>query len=98
LIQKNKDQYDPTDLLQHWKKGTEHIFLESNDDVDNLVSLLKADEADGVKSLLFFFPNDSYAGPQTANHIVVDLEVFLMALARFNRHAPRRPGRSILCT
>jgi hypothetical protein len=23
LIQKNKDRYDPTDLLQHWKNGTE---------------------------------------------------------------------------
>src|SRR5580700_6591021 len=30
LVQKKNDQYDPTDLLQHWKYGTEYIFLESN--------------------------------------------------------------------
>jgi hypothetical protein len=24
------------DLLQHWKNGTEYIFLESNDDADKL--------------------------------------------------------------
>jgi hypothetical protein len=76
LIQKNTDQYDPSDLLQHWKNGTEYIFLESNDDVSKLTSLLKANEVDGVKSIHFFFPNDSDAGPQTANHIVVDLAGF----------------------
>lgn len=85
LIQKNEDQYDPTDLLQHWKNGTEYIFLESNDDVDKLVSFLKADEADGVKSLHFFFPNDSDAGPQTANHIVVDLAGFSDGFSAFQQ-------------
>ena len=76
LIQKNNDQYDPSDLLQHWKNGTEYIFLESNDDADKLTSLLKANEVDGVKSIHLFFPNDSDAGPQTANHIVVELAGF----------------------
>ena len=27
LVQKKNDQYDPADLLQHWKNGTEYIFL-----------------------------------------------------------------------
>jgi hypothetical protein len=76
LIQRNEDQYDPSDFLQHWKNGTEYIFVESNDDTDKLASFLKANEADGVKSAHFFFPNDSDAGPQTANHIVVDLAGF----------------------
>ena len=76
LIQKNEDQYDPSDFLQHWKNGTEYIFLESNHDTDKLASFLKANEGDGVKSVHFFFPNDSDAGPQTANHIVVDLAGF----------------------
>ena len=76
LIQKNSDQYDSSDLLQHWKNGTEYIFLESNDDVDTLTSLLKANEVDGVNSIHFFFTNDSDAGPQIANHIVVDLAGF----------------------
>jgi hypothetical protein len=73
LIQKNKDRYDPSDLVQHWNNGTEYIFLESNDDADKLASFLKANEADGVKSVHFFFPNDSDAGPQIANHVVVDV-------------------------
>ena len=39
LIQKNADQYvDPSDLLQNWKNGTEYIFLEAKDDVDELAS------------------------------------------------------------
>ena len=76
LIQKSQDQYEPSDFLQHWKNGTEYIFLESNDDTDKLASFLKANESDGVKSVHFFFPNDSDAGPQTANHIVVDLTGF----------------------
>jgi hypothetical protein len=36
LIQKNKDRYDPSDLVQHWNNGTEYIFVESNDDADML--------------------------------------------------------------
>jgi len=85
LIQKNNDQYDPSDLLQHWKNGTEYIFLESNDDADKLASLLKANEVDGVKSIHFFFPNDSDAGPQTANHIVVDLAGFSDGFSDFQK-------------
>ena len=85
MIQKNNDQYDPSDLLQHWKNGTEYIFLESNDDTDKLASFLKANEADGVKSVHFFFPNDSDAGPQTANHIVVDLAGFAGGFSAFQK-------------
>ena len=85
LIQKNDDQYDPSDLLQHWKNGTEYIFLESNDDVDKLISLLKANEVDGVKSIHFIFPNDSDAGPQIANHIVVDLAGFSDGFGAFQK-------------
>ena len=76
LIQKNKDRYDPSDLVQHWNNGTEYIFLESNDDADKLASFLKANEADGVKSVHFFFPNDSDAGPQIANHIPINVTGF----------------------
>jgi hypothetical protein len=85
LIQKNEDQYDPSDFVQHWKNGTEYIFVESNDDTDKLASFLKANEADGVKSIHFFFPNDSDAGPQTANHIVVDLAGFSDGFKAFQK-------------
>ena len=59
LIQKNADQYDPSDLLQNWKNGVEYIFLESKDDVDELASFMKANEMDGAKSVHFVFPNDT---------------------------------------
>jgi hypothetical protein len=83
LIQKDEDQYDPSDLLQHWKNGTEYIFLESNDETDKLASFIKANEADGVKSVHFFFSNDPDQGPQTANHIVVDLAGFSDGFSAF---------------
>jgi hypothetical protein len=85
FIQKNSDQYDSSDLLQHWKNGTEYIFLESSEDVDTLTSLLKANEFDGVKSIHFFFLNDSDAGPQIANHIVVDLAGFSDGFSDFQK-------------
>ena len=85
LIQKDKDRYDPSDLVQHWNNGTEYIFLESNDDVDKLSSFLKANEADGVKSVHFFFPNDTDAGSQIANHIVVDLAGFSDGFGAFQK-------------
>ena len=85
LVQKKNDQVDPADLLQHWKNGTEYIFLESNNDANQLTSFLKANEVDGVKSVHFFFPNDSDTGPQTANHIVVDLAGFSGGFSAFQK-------------
>ena len=85
LVQKKNDQVDPADLLQHWKNGTEYIFLELNNDANQLTSFLKANEVDGVKSVHFFFPNDSDTGPQTANHIVVDLAGFSGGFSTFQK-------------
>ena len=76
LIQKNADQYDPSDLLQNWKNGVEYIFLEAKDDVEGLASFLKANEMDGAKSVHFVFPNDTSDGPQTSNHIAINLSGF----------------------
>jgi hypothetical protein len=76
LIQKNADQYDPSDLLQNWKNGVEYIFLESKDDVEGLASFMKANEMDGAKSVHFVFPNDTSDGPQTSNHIAINLSGF----------------------
>jgi hypothetical protein len=77
------DQYDPFSLLQKWKNGTEYIFLESQDDVDELASFLKAEEMDSEKSIHFFFPNDGDAGHQNSNHIVVDVSGFSDAYGAF---------------
>jgi hypothetical protein len=73
LIQKNADQYDPSDLLQKWKSGVEYIFSEAKDDVDELATFMKANEMDGAKSVHFFFPSDLDARPQTSNHIAISV-------------------------
>jgi hypothetical protein len=77
------DQYDPFNLLQKWKNGTDYIFLESQDDVDELALFLKAEEIDSEKSIHFFFPNDGDAGPQNPNHIVVDVSGFSDGFSAF---------------
>jgi hypothetical protein len=76
LIQKNADQYDPSDLLQNWKNGAEYIFLESKDAVDELESFMKANEMDGAKSVHFVFANSPPEGPQTSNHIAINVSGF----------------------
>ena len=76
LIQKNADQYDPSDLLQNWKNGAEYIFLELKDDVDELESFMKANEMDGAKSVHFVFANSPPEGPQTSNHIAINVSGF----------------------
>jgi hypothetical protein len=76
LIQKREDRYNPSDLLQHWKNGTDYIFLDSKDDVDELASFLKANETDGAKSVHFFFPNDLDTDSQRSNHIAINVSGF----------------------
>jgi hypothetical protein len=76
LIQKNADQYAPSDLLQNWRNGIEYIFLEATDDVFRLATFMKANEMDGAKSVHFAFPNDTSDGPQTSNHIAINLSGF----------------------
>ena len=76
LIQKRADQNDPFHLLQKWKNGTEYIFLDSADDVNELALFLKADEIGGEKFMHFFFPRDGDAGPQNSNHTVIDVSGF----------------------
>jgi hypothetical protein len=76
LIQKNVDQFDSSDLSQKWKNRTEFIFSESEDDVDELASFLKANEINGAKSVYFSFPNDPDGGPQISNHIAINVSGF----------------------
>ena len=69
LIQKNADRYDPSDLLQNWKNGTEYIFVESKDDVDELASFMKANEMDGAQSVHFVFANSPH-------HVLINVSGF----------------------
>jgi hypothetical protein len=82
VIQKHEDQYDHSDLVQHWKNGLDYIFSESPDEPEELASYLKAREVDGVKSVHFYFPNDLDAG-KAINHMVIDLAGFSAGVAAF---------------
>jgi hypothetical protein len=76
LIQKNADRYDPSDLLQNWKNGTEYIFVESKDGVDELASFMKANEMDGAQSVHFVFANSPHEGHQTSNRVAINVSGF----------------------
>ena len=76
LLQKNTDQNDPSDLLQQWKNGTDYICLESKEDIDELGSFLKTNDAEGVKAVHIFFPHDLDATPQVSTHIALSLSGF----------------------
>jgi hypothetical protein len=76
LFQENSKQYDPSDLLQRWRNGIDYIFLESKNDVDELASFLKANDADGVKAVHIFFPHDLDVSSQVSNHIVINVSGF----------------------
>ena len=76
LIQKNRDQFDSSDLSQKWKNGTEYIYSESEADVDELASFLKASETNGVKSVHFFFPNDLGPGRKILSHVAIIVSGF----------------------
>jgi hypothetical protein len=82
-IQKRSDRYNPSDLLQHWKNGTDYIFSDSKDDVDELASFLKANETDGAKSVHFFFPNDLDTDSQRSNHIAINVSGFSEGFGAF---------------
>ena len=56
LIQKNSYQFDSSDLSQKWKDGTEYIYSESEADVDELASFLKASETQRCKICSLLFP------------------------------------------
>ena len=66
-VQKIEDRSDPSDLMQRWENGPGYIFLESPDEQEELASYLKDREAEGVKSVDFYFPNDLDASTRTTN-------------------------------
>ena len=89
VIQKIEEQSDASDLMQRWENGSDYIFLESPDEQEELASYLKDREAEGVKSVHFYFPNDLDASTQTTNHMVIDLAGFSAGVAAFaNRCEP----------
>ena len=61
------------------------LFLEASDEQEELASYLKDREAEGVKSVHFYFPNDLDASTQTTNHMVIDLAGFSGGVAAFTK-------------
>jgi hypothetical protein len=57
-VQKIEEQTDQSDLMQRWENGPGYIFLEPPDEQEELATYLKDREAEGVKSVHFYFPND----------------------------------------
>ena len=82
-IQKTGEQSDSSDLMQRWQNGTDYIFLESRDEQEELASYLKDKEAEGVKAVHFYFPNDPDTSTQTTNHVIIDLAGFSSGVAAF---------------
>ena len=85
VIQKTEEQSDASDLMQRWENGPDYIFLRSPDEQEELASYLKDREAEGVKSVHFYFPNDLDASTQTTNHMVIDLAGFSGGVAAFTK-------------
>ena len=83
VIQKIEDQSDPSDLMQRWEIGQGYILLELPDQQEELASYLKDREAEGVKSVYFYFPSDLDASTQTTHHMVVDVAGFSSGVATF---------------
>jgi hypothetical protein len=76
LFQKDGGRYDPPDLLQRWNNGTDYMFLESKDDVDELVSFLKTNDVDGVEAIRIFFPHDLGVSSQVSTHVAIKVSGF----------------------
>ena len=83
LIRRRSDT--PFDLLQKWKNGSEYIYLDTKDEVQELASFLKAEEADSAKSTHFYFPKDADTSLQNANHIVIDVSGFSDGFSTFQK-------------
>ena len=85
LFQKNSKQHDPFGLLQRWKNGTDYMFLELKDDVDELASFLKTNDADGVETIHIFFPHDPDASSQVSTHMVIKVSGFSDGFGTFQK-------------
>jgi hypothetical protein len=83
LIQKSDDQFDSSDLSQKWKNATQFIFSESEVDIEELASFIRANETNGVKSVHFFFPNDVDTSPQISNHVTINVSGFSEGFGAF---------------
>src|SRR5262245_1889229 len=89
-IRKIEKQSNQSDLMQRWENGRGYMFLESPDEQEELAVYLKDKEAEGVKSVHFYFPNDLDASTQITNHIIIGLAGFSDGVAAFTKRCEQR--------
>ena len=65
------------------------MFLEAKNDVDELASFLKTNDADGVETIHIFFPHDLDAIPKYQITSLLMFRDFPMGSALSKRHALR---------
>jgi hypothetical protein len=75
-IQKNAHRIWSFRSFAELEKRRGIYLLGIEDDVDELASFMKANEMNGAKSVHFVFSNDLRDGPQTSNHIAIDVSGF----------------------
>ena len=86
LIEKNDDELEQSDLLQQWHNvANDYIFSISKPDVEELTSFIRAREAEGVRAIHFFIPNDSEDGPQSSLHIPIGVLGFSEGFKAFQK-------------
>jgi hypothetical protein len=90
-VQRTENDFDSSDLLQRWDNEGDYIFAERPDELDKFKSYLKAQEADGIKSVNFCFPNDLVTGAGTTNRVVIDLSGFSKGMQRFEKACKQAP-------
>src|SRR5215467_146542 len=54
-------------------------------DVDELTTFITDSEANGVRSIHFFFPNDPENGPQMSVHLAISVAGFSQAFSAFQK-------------
>jgi len=77
--------------MQRWENGRGYIFLESPDEQEELAVYLKDREAEGAKSVHFYFPNDRDASTQITNDIIIGLAGFSDGVAAFTKRCEQTP-------
>ena len=88
-VQRTENDFDSSDLLQQWDNEGDYIFAERPDELDKFTSYLKAQEADGIKSVNFHFPNDLVTGAGTTNQVVIDLSGFSKGMRHFQKECEK---------
>jgi hypothetical protein len=89
VVQKIEKQPNQSDLMQRWENGPGYIFLEPPAEQEELATYLKDREAEGVKSVHFYFPSDFVAGTKATEHIVIELPGFSVAVTAFTNRCER---------